>query len=75
MAPLRLLLLSACGGCLAGIGTLEHFLTITHRYHSDDPLDLGEALWLSHWALPEGEPWAQLVSKARLLCRSTCKCS
>lgn len=33
------------------------------RYRSDDPLDLGEALWLSHWALPEGEPWAQLVSK------------
>jgi hypothetical protein len=21
------------------------------RYHSSDPLDLGEALWLSHWAL------------------------
>jgi len=32
------------------------------RYHSDDPLDLGEALWLSHWGLPD-EPWAQLVTQ------------
>ncbi|PSC74574.1 hypothetical protein C2E20_2186 [Micractinium conductrix] len=32
------------------------------RYDSNDPLDLGEALWLSHWALPD-EPWAQLVSQ------------
>ncbi|PRW57938.1 hypothetical protein C2E21_3733 [Chlorella sorokiniana] len=33
------------------------------RYRSNDPLDLGEALWLSHWALPEGEAWAQLVAE------------
>lgn len=32
-------------------------------YRSSDPLDLGEALWLSHWALPEGAAWAQLVSE------------
>jgi len=32
------------------------------RYHSMDPLDLGEALWLAHWALPENETWADAVS-------------
>ncbi|KAL4457319.1 hypothetical protein ABPG75_012184 [Micractinium tetrahymenae] len=35
------------------------------RYDSDDPLDLGEALWLSHWGLP-GQPWAQLVTERSL---------
>lgn len=31
------------------------------RYGSSDPLDLGEALWLSHWDL--GEPWADELTK------------
>lgn len=31
------------------------------HYTSSDPLDLGEALWLTHWALP-GAPWAQAVA-------------
>lgn len=47
-------------------------------YHSDDPLDLGEALWLSHWQLgtaqsaaeapghPTGSPWANHVSGVSL---------
>ncbi|KAL4419587.1 hypothetical protein ABPG77_004836 [Micractinium sp. CCAP 211/92] len=35
------------------------------RYDSDDPLDLGEALWLSHWALPD-QPWAQAVTQRSL---------
>lgn len=33
-------------------------------YSSEDPLDLGEALWLAHWQLP-GAPWARLVSEVR----------
>jgi hypothetical protein len=38
------------------------------RYYSSDPLDLGEALWLTHWALDSGnskeeeEPWARFVA-------------
>ncbi|GAB4823531.1 hypothetical protein N2152v2_010577 [Parachlorella kessleri] len=32
------------------------------RYYSDDPLDLGEALWLSHWGLAQGEAWARLLT-------------
>lgn len=32
------------------------------RYDSEDPLDLGEALWLSHWALAGGEEWARVVA-------------
>lgn len=35
---------------------------LCRSYSSNDPLDLGEACWLAHWALPE-EPWAQLVSE------------
>lgn len=31
------------------------------RYNSTDPLDLGEALWLSHWALDQ--PWAREIAK------------
>jgi hypothetical protein len=51
------------------------------RYDSQDPLDLGEALWLAHWGLP-GEDWAQLVSKVGgrpgpvsncALCISSCR--
>lgn len=30
-------------------------------YQSDDPLDLGEALWITHW-YPE-EPWAKHISE------------
>lgn len=33
------------------------------HYHSTDPLDLGEALWLSHWELPTESDWALEVSK------------
>lgn len=36
------------------------------RYISTDPLDLGEALWLAHWALPEQFAWALLVGKRSL---------
>ena len=32
------------------------------RYSSTDPLDLGEALWLSHWALDQ-QPWAKEVAE------------
>ena len=32
------------------------------QYSSSDPLDLGEALWVAHWALPRGERWAQTVT-------------
>lgn len=32
-----------------------------HRYTSTDPLDLGEALWLTHWAAEE--PWAAEVAR------------
>jgi len=47
-------------------------------YHSDDPLDLGEALWLSHWQLgtaqsapeglehPAGSAWAHHMSGVSL---------
>jgi hypothetical protein len=47
-------------------------------YSSDDPLDLGEALWLSHWQLGQqqqqqqppqalhGAAWAQHISKVSL---------
>lgn len=34
-------------------------------FASSDPLDLGEALWLAHWASAE-EPWAQLVQRRSL---------
>eukprot|EP00878_Enallax_costatus_P018298 GHUV01019256.1.p1 GENE.GHUV01019256.1~~GHUV01019256.1.p1 ORF type:complete len:356 (+),score=110.57 GHUV01019256.1:134-1069(+) len=34
-------------------------------YHSDDPLDLGEALWLSHWHRDQGA-WARHISDASL---------
>lgn len=27
---------------------------VTRSYHSDDPLDLGESLWLSHWCMGHG---------------------
>ena len=50
----------------------------SYRYRSSDPLDLGEALWLSHWALPEGEAWAELVSEVRtqaLRCRCRWCCN
>ena len=30
-------------------------------YRSSDPLDLGEALWISHWS-PD-EPWAQRMAQ------------
>jgi len=30
------------------------------HYQSDDPLDLGEALWLTHWYADE--PWAEHVA-------------
>ena len=33
------------------------------HYHSSDPLDLGEALWLSHWELSSESNWALEVSK------------
>jgi hypothetical protein len=43
-------------------------------YHSDDPLDLGEALWLSHWQLgsssssssSSGAPWDAHVAQVSL---------
>eukprot|EP01121_Diplochlamys_sp_Union-15-3_P010204 TRINITY_DN2845_c0_g3_i2.p1 TRINITY_DN2845_c0_g3~~TRINITY_DN2845_c0_g3_i2.p1 ORF type:complete len:349 (+),score=50.49 TRINITY_DN2845_c0_g3_i2:112-1158(+) len=34
------------------------------RYTSDDPLDLGEALWISHW-YPE-EDWSKFISSRSL---------
>jgi len=36
------------------------------HFDSSDPLDLGEALWLAHWALhtsPESREWAEHVSR------------
>jgi hypothetical protein len=33
-------------------------------YRSDDPLDLGESLWISHWFLDE--PWAKTVASSAL---------
>lgn len=30
-------------------------------YHSDDPLDLGEALWLAHWS-GDREAWSRTIS-------------
>ncbi len=35
-----------------------------HTYHSSDPLDLGEALWIAHWA--PTEHWAQAVTQCSL---------
>ena len=37
------------------------------RYASNDPLDLGEALWLAHWALPAKERWAAALSERSAL--------
>lgn len=34
------------------------------NYSSSDPLDLGEALWISHWHLQE--TWAQHVCQESL---------
>ena len=33
-------------------------------YHSSDPLDLAEALWIAHWA--PTEQWAQAVTQRSL---------
>jgi hypothetical protein len=34
------------------------------RYSSDDPLDLGEALWITHW-FPE-EDWSKTITERSL---------
>jgi len=40
------------------------------RYYSNDPLDLGEALWLSSWALkfPQNHEWASHVQRISQSC-------
>lgn len=37
--------------------------TLPRSYSSDDPLDLGEALWLSHWQLPLTKQSDQLATQ------------
>jgi hypothetical protein len=49
---------ASCTAHCAAKGTAPTYC----RYSSEDPLDLGEALWLAHWQLP-GAPWAGLVSE------------
>ncbi|KAL9657050.1 hypothetical protein ABK040_002676 [Willaertia magna] len=47
---------------------IEDFRTMVNLkysyYHSSDPLDLGESLWIAHWYMDED--WAQHISRVAL---------
>jgi hypothetical protein len=78
---LLLLLLLRCPAGIGGaevlrseIADMQAIVAAKYKsYHSDDPLDLGEALWLSHWQLASSTssssssaPWAAHVAEVSL---------
>jgi hypothetical protein len=47
------------------IADMEKMVKNKYNYYgSDDPLDLGEALWIAHWY--PNEEWSQVISKRSL---------